>query len=87
MFKSPTQEKLEAQRQGDIYDIVVDSLIRYQGRRNMVILVCADLDISDATLYRWCEDLDIDIDEYRRVAVDAEKAAAEARERVLREAE
>ena len=67
MSKSPTQEKLEAQRQGDIYDIVVDSLIRYQGRRNMVILVCADLDISDATLYRWCETLGIDIDGYRRV--------------------
>ena len=85
MPKSPTQEKLEAQRQRDIRDVVLDSLSRYRGRRNIVILVCADLDISDATLYRWCSDLGIDIDEYRRSAVAVEKAAQEANERVLAE--
>ena len=67
MFKSPTQEKLEAQRHEDIWSIVAGALSKYQGRKNMVILVCADLEISDATLYRWCEDLGIAIDEYRRV--------------------
>ncbi len=66
MQKSPTQEKLEAQRQRDIRDVVLDSLRWYQGRRNMVVLVCADLDISDATLYRWCDELGIDINDYRR---------------------
>ena len=66
MPKSPTQEKLEAQRQRDIRNVLVDSLIRHQGRKNMVILVCADLEISDATLYRWCEELGIDINDYRR---------------------
>ncbi len=66
MPKSPTQEKLEAQRRRDIRDIVVDSLLRHQGRRNLVMLVAVDLEVSDATLYRWCEELGIDIDEYRR---------------------
>ena len=70
MIKSPTQEKLEAQRHQDIRDVVVDSLLRHQGRKNIVIFVCADLEISDATVYRWCSDLGIDIDEYRRPAVE-----------------
>ena len=65
-MKSPTQEKLEAQRQGNIRDIVVDALKRHQGRKNMVMLVSVDLEVSDATLYRWCEDLSINIDDYRR---------------------
>ena len=67
MQKSPTQEKLEAQRQRDIRDIVVDALLRHRGRKNMAMLVSVDLEISDATLYRWCEELGIDIDEYRQV--------------------
>lgn len=75
MLKSPTQEKLEAQRQRDIRDVVLDSLIRYRGRRNIVVLVCADLDISDVTLYRWCDDLDIDINEYRRPVAEARQEA------------
>ena len=72
MHKSPTQEKLEAQRQRDIRDIVLDALRRHRGRRNLVMLVSVDLEISDATLYRWCEDLSIDVDEYRRPAGEGE---------------
>ena len=85
MFKSPTQEKLEAQRNQDIRDIVLSALRKFRGRRNMLMLVSVELEVSDATVYRWCDDLGIDINEYRRVAPDAEKAAAEARERVLAE--
>ena len=65
MQKSPTQEKLEAQRQADIRTIVTGSLTRYRGRRNMLMLVAVDLEVSDATVYRWCDDLGIDIDDYR----------------------
>ncbi len=68
MVKSPTQEKLEAQRQSDIRSIIIATLTRYRGRRNMVLLVAVDLEITDTTLYRWCSDLGIDIDEYRRPA-------------------
>ncbi len=73
MFKSPTQEKLEAQRHEDIRDIVLSALRKFRGRRNMVMLVSVDLEITDTTLYRWCEDFDIDIDEYRRAAVREEE--------------
>ena len=87
MVKSPTQEKLEAQRNQDIRDIVLSALRKFRGRRNMLMLVSVELEVSDATVYRWCSDLGIDIDEYRRPAVDAERAAEEARDRVLAETE
>ena len=74
MQKSPTQEKLEAQRHQDIRDIVTNVLEKYRCRRNMLMLVAVNLEISDATLYRWCSDLGIDIDEYRRPAEVAEEA-------------
>ncbi len=74
MFKSPTQEKLEAQRNQDIRDIVLSALRKFRGRRNMLMLVSVELEVSDATVYRWCEDLGIDIDEYRRPAVREEEA-------------
>ncbi len=81
MLKSYTQQKLEAQRGGDIREIVIDSLRQHRGLRNMVVLVSVDLEITDTTLYRWCEDLGIDIDEYRRPA----KAAQGVKERALAE--
>ena len=68
MVKSPTQEKLEAQRQTDIRSILTGSLTRYRGKRNMMLHVAVDLEVSDATIYRWCEDLGINIDEYRHPA-------------------
>ena len=68
-MKSPTQEKLEAQRHQDIREIVAGSLDKYRGRKNFLMLVALDLEVSDATIYRWCEDLDINIDEYRRGTV------------------
>ena len=70
MPKSPTQEKLEAQRRQDIREIVVGSLETHRGRKNLLMLVAVDLEVSDATVYRWCEDLGVDIDEYRRPAAD-----------------
>ena len=71
MAKSPTQLLLEAKRHKDICDIVIGALDKYRGKKNMAMLVSVDLEISDATLYRWCEDLDIDINEYRKQEVSA----------------
>ena len=70
MQKSPTQEKLEAQRNQDIRDVVVGAFRKFEGRRNMLVLVAADLEVTGTTLYRWCETLGIDINEYRRPAVE-----------------
>ena len=64
--KSPTQLMLEAQQHRGITDIVTTSLETHRQRRNLVVLVAMDLGVSTVTLYRWCADLGIDIDEYRR---------------------
>ena len=73
MIKTASQQVLEARRGQCIKTIVTAVLSRFQGRRNIVTLAAADLDISDNTLYRWCNDLGIDIDEYRRPAVAEQK--------------
>ena len=57
MIKSPTQEKLEAQRKKDIRDIITGVLEKFRGRRNFMMLVAVDLEVADATVYRWCEEL------------------------------
>ena len=66
MIKSPTQEKLEAQRKKDIRDIITGVLEKFRGRRNFMMLVAVDLEVTDATVYRWCDEFGIDIDEHRR---------------------
>ena len=70
MEKSPTQEKLEAQRHQDIREVVASALGRYRDRKNLLMLVAVDLGVSNATVYRWCEDLGINIDDYRRPVGD-----------------
>ena len=71
MQKSPTQLMLEAQRHLDIRDILLDLLKTYQGQKNLMMRVGVELGVSDATVYRWCEELGIDIKEYRWAAEKA----------------
>ena len=87
MAKTPTQEKLEAQRSKGMADILREALEGRRGQKHMVTIAAMDLGVTDATLYQWCREFGIDIDEYRRPAVEEEKAAQEARERVLAEGE
>ena len=68
MEKSPTQEKLEAQRRMDIHDIVAQTLNQHRGQKYMVMLAAVDLGVSDVTVHRWCGQLGIDIAAYRRPA-------------------
>ena len=71
MNKSATQEKLEAQRNQDIGDIVRGALRKFRGRKNFMMLVAVELGVTDATVYRWCDELGIDIDDYRKQEVNA----------------
>ncbi len=84
-MKTDKQTVLELQRSKPIKEIVREALVQYAGQRMVVARVALDLGVTGATVYNWCEDLGVDIDEYRRPAPDAEKAAAEARARVLAE--
>ena len=76
-MKTDRQALLEALRGKPVEDILKESLEQYRGRRNMAMLVGLDLDVSDATVYNWCDQLGIDIAEYRRPA-DAPEPTSEA---------
>ena len=71
-MKTDKQALLEAQRSKSIEAIVREALERQRDQKHQVVLAGLDLGVTDATLYSWCEDLGIDIDEYRRAAVGSE---------------
>ena len=71
-MKTDKQTLLEFQHGGKPWEeILRETLERHRGDRNQVAHVAISLGLSVATVYNWCNDLGIDIDEYRRPAVDA----------------
>ncbi len=66
MPKTPTQEKLEAQRSKGMADILREALDGRRCQKHMVTIAAMDLGVTDATLCQWCREFGIDIDEYRR---------------------
>ena len=76
MARTPTQEKLEAQRGKAIAELLRESLEEHRAQRRMVTLAALGLGLADATFYQWCRELGIDIDEYRRPASDGVGSAA-----------
>lgn len=68
MLKTYAQQTLEANRGKGIREIVTGALERCRGRKNMVVLVAADLGTSEPTLRSWCHDLGISIADYRSPA-------------------
>ena len=67
-MKTDRQALLEAQRDKPIRDIIREALEKFRYQRHQVVLAGLDMGVTDATVYNWCEDLDIDIDQYRRPA-------------------
>ena len=65
-MKTDRQTVLELQRAKPIEKILREALEAHRGRKFQVTRVAMDLKVTDATVYKWCEDLGIDIDEYRR---------------------
>ena len=66
MSKTPMQERLEAQRGRDIAQILREALEGRRGQKHMVTIAAMELGVTDATLYQWCREFGINVDEYRR---------------------
>ena len=62
-MKTPTQEKLEAQRGQDIKQIVTEALETHRGKF-AALRASMELEISDATLYSWCREYGIAVEDY-----------------------
>ena len=64
--KTDRQALLEVQHGKPVKDILLESLAKHRGQRNMTMLVGIELSVSNATIYNWCDQLGIDIAGYRR---------------------
>ena len=73
-MKTDRQTVLELQRSKPIEEILREALENNRGSKFLMTHVALDLQVTDATVYNWCSDLGIDIDEYRRPAVREEEA-------------
>ena len=69
-MKTDRQTVLELQRSKPIEEILREALENNRGSKFLMTYVALDLQVTDATVYNWCSDLGIDIDEYRRPAVE-----------------
>ena len=66
MARTLLQEKLELQHGKPIEEVLREALETRRGQKGLPYLAAADIGISDGTLYWWCREFGIDIDEYRR---------------------
>ena len=69
---TPIQEKLEVQKKMGIQQIIRDALGNHRGRKNMVHAAAIDLGITGTTIYQWCRELGIDLEEYHKPALKEE---------------
>lgn len=65
MLKTDKQLLLEAQRGKDLKEILIESLQAHRGKKNMILAVALDVGVSHATIYDWCRDLGIDLNEFK----------------------
>ena len=66
MARTLLQEKLELQHGKRIEEILEAAFEARRGQKGVSYLVAADLGISDGTVYWWCREFGIDVNEYRR---------------------
>lgn len=65
-LKSYTQQALEAQHGNKpTKQILLEALDSRRGEKNLVQKVALHLGLSDATIYNYCRDLNIDLSQYR----------------------
>ena len=76
MEKTDKQLMLEAQRGKDLPDIIREVLENHRGAKHLVQRAAIDLNISGATLWIWCNDHDISIDDYKQHRVSPEAPVA-----------
>jgi|25BtaG_2_1085352.scaffolds.fasta_scaffold54234_1 hypothetical protein len=68
MLKSFAQQELEQRHPGkDVRQIVTETLDELRGKPRLIEQAAVKLMISGQTLRNWCDDLNINIDDYRRL--------------------
>ena len=62
--------ELEAQRSKGMADILREALEGRRDQKHFFTIAAMELGVTDATLYQWCREFGIDINEYRRPIPD-----------------
>ena len=70
--RTPTQEKLEVQRKKEIRQIIREALENHRADINMAQAAAIDLGITGGTMYLWCRELGIGLEEYHKPAPSEE---------------
>ena len=71
MEKTDKQLMLEAQRGKPIDQILFELLQEHRGRKSLAAVVGLELDVTDATIYAWCEGCGININDYKHAVASA----------------
>ena len=64
--KTLKQEKLEVQRKREIRQIIRETLENHRADKNMAQAAAIDLGITSGTMYQWCRELGIGLEEYHK---------------------
>ena len=66
MLKSYVQQQIEDKYEGKEIKVVLEELLeKNRGKRNLSVVIAAELGRSDRTINNWCRALDIDLNDYR----------------------
>ena len=82
MLKTPKQEILELRNGMPIEDLLRATLEKFRGRHNRATLAAVFLEVSTATLYNWCAQYGIDINEYRTDEMQDPRVMEELKQKV-----
>lgn len=70
MLKSYVQQQIEDKYEGKEIKVVLEELLeKHRGKRNISVVIAAELGRSDRTINNWCRDLGIDLNDYRTPTV------------------
>ena len=71
--KTLKQEKLEVQRKKEIRQIIRETLESHRADKYMAQAAAIDLGITSGTMYQWCRELGIGLEEYHKPAPSEER--------------
>ena len=78
MGKTDRQLLIEMQQQKPIREIMETTLEKHRGRQHQITLAAVELDVSITTIYKWCEQLNIDLKAYVQGDEEQEPTGAAA---------
>ena len=71
-LRTDKQALLEKTHGKPLDQVLRDTLEKHRGKKQQITLTGLDLEVTGVTIYNWCRELGINIDDYRRPIRDGE---------------